>query len=99
MSLRRRREDADGGHAGLEVDVLVASGSPEVGGTQVAQVLADAGTPAVAVAPEEGWGLEPHRSVGSPFAVPEPVLLAPRHLSRSLLAATRRLLEGGRGLA
>jgi hypothetical protein len=63
----------------------------------MAQVLADAGTPTVAVAPEEGWGLEPHRSVGSPFAVPEPALLAPRHLSRSLLearAAYLRVVEG-----
>ena len=57
----------------------------------------EAGTPGVAVAPEEDWGLEPHRSVGSPFAVPEPVLLAPRHLPRRLLdgrAAYLRVVEG-----
>ena len=79
------------------VDVFVASGSPDGGGTEMAQALADAGMPTVAVAPQEGWGLEAHRSVGSPFAVPEPVLLAPRHLPRSLLearAAHLRVVEG-----
>jgi hypothetical protein len=93
----RREADADGEQQALDVDVFVASGSPEVGGKELARSLAVAGTPGVAVAPEEGWGLEPHRSVGSPFAVPEPVLLAPRHLPRPLLearAAYLRVVEG-----
>ena len=91
-------DEDDGGLARSGVDLLVASGSPEVGGAELAQVLADAGTPAVAVAPEESWGLEPHRSVGSPFAVPEPVLLAPRHLPRSLLEARAAYLRVAEGL-
>ena len=79
------------------IDIFVASGSPEGGARETAQTLTEAGTPTVAVAPEEGWGLEPHRSVGSPFAVPEPLLLAPRHLPRRLLearAAYLRVVEG-----
>jgi len=81
----------------LDLDVFVVSGSCEGGGTKMAQVLAESGTPGVAVAPEQDWGLEPHRSVGSPFAVPEPVLLAPRHLPAPLLEARgayMRVVEG-----
>jgi hypothetical protein len=81
------------------VDVFVASGNPEGGGSETAQALAVAGTPTVAVAPEEGWGFEPHRSVGSPFAVPEPALLAPRHLPPSLLEARAAYLRVVEGLA
>ncbi len=89
-------DGGDGEHS-HRIDILVASGSPEGGGTKTARALSEAGTPTVAVAPEEGWGLEPHRSVGSPFAVPEPLLLAPRHLTRRLLesrAAYLRVVEG-----
>ena len=67
------------GDRGQAIDVFVASGSSEGRGAELAQVLAEAGIPGVAIAPEEDWGLEPHRSVGSPFAIPEPALLAPRH--------------------
>ena len=89
--------DGAGVEYARDLDVFVVSGSCEGGGTKLAQVLAESGTPGVAVAPEQDWGLEPHRSVGSPFAVPEPVLLAPRHLPASLLEARgayMRVVEG-----
>jgi hypothetical protein len=79
------------------VDVFVASGNPEGGGARAAEVLGSAGALTVAVAPEEGWGFEPHLTVGSPFAVPEPALLAPRHFSLPLLEARcayLRVVEG-----
>jgi hypothetical protein len=79
------------------LSVLVASGSPEPGGSKIAHSLAETGTATVAIAPEEGWGLEPSASVGPPFAVPEPVLLAARHLSRHALdarGAFLRVVEG-----
>ena len=85
------------GERGQAIDVFVASGSSEGRGAELAQVLAEAGIPGVAIAPEEDWGLEPHRSVGSPFAIPEPALLAPRHFPRSVLdgrAAYLRVVEG-----
>jgi hypothetical protein len=81
-----------------DIDVLVASGSPGSDGAELARLLAEAGTPTVAVAPEEAWGFEPHRSVGSPFAVPEPALLAPRHFSPALLEARRAYLRVVEGL-
>jgi hypothetical protein len=85
------------GESGQAIDVFVASGSSEGGGAELAQVLAEAGIPGVAIAPEEDWGLEPHRSVGSPFAIPEPALLTPRHFPRSVLdgrGAYLRVVEG-----
>ena len=85
------------GERGQAIDVFVACGSSEGRGAKLAQVLAEAGIPGVAIAPEEDRGLEPHRSVGSPFAIPEPALLAPRHFPRSVLdghAAYFRVVEG-----
>ena len=78
-------------------DLFVASGRPEPGGTKLAQTLAEKGTVSVAVAPDEAWGLEPRLSVGPPFAMPEPALLAARHIRRSLLddrGAYLRVVEG-----
>ena len=69
------------------LDILVTSGAPEPGGTKTAQALCESGCVTVAVAPEEAWGCEPHLSVGPPFALPEPALLAGRHLPRSVLEA------------
>jgi hypothetical protein len=79
------------------LDVFVASGSAEAGGPLTAQRLAGAGTETVAVAPDAGWELEPRLSVGPPFGVPEPVLLAARHLSHVELeerCAYLRVVEG-----
>jgi len=86
------------GDAGASFSVLVASGNPEPGGAKVAHALAEAGTATVAVAPEEGWGLEPRASIGPPFAVPEPALLAARHLSRRALDARGAFLRVVEGL-
>lgn len=86
------------GAAAAPLNVLVASGNPEPGGSKIAHGLAEAGTATVAVAPEESWGLEPSASVGPPFAVPEPVLLAARHLSRRTLDARGAFLRVVEGL-
>jgi hypothetical protein len=91
------RVDVAGRDHGQSIDVFVTSGSSNGGGAELAQGLAEAGIPGVAIAPEEDWGLEPHRSVGSPFAIPEPVLLTPRHFPRPVLdgrAAYLRVVEG-----
>jgi hypothetical protein len=80
-----------------EVDIFVASLAAEPGGPKLSHSLSEAGVPTVAVAPEEGWGLEPAQSVGPPFAVPEPALLARRHFPEALLqarAAYLRVVEG-----
>ncbi len=87
---------ANGSSAPLSL--LVASGAPEPGGSKIAHRLAETGTALVAVAPEEGWGLEASASVGAPFAVPEPVLLAARHLSRHALDARGAFLRVVEGL-
>jgi uncharacterized protein with PIN domain len=81
------------------VDVFVASGQPDPTGPKVAQSLAEAGVLCTAVAPDAAWGLEPRTSVGAPFAVPEPALLAARHLPRRLLAARQAYLRVVEGLA
>ena len=60
--------------------------------------MTETGAATVAIAPEEGWGLEPSASVGPPFAVPEPVLLAARHLSRHSLDARGAFLRVVEGL-
>jgi hypothetical protein len=78
--------------------VLVASGGPEPGGSKIAHALAETGVATVAIAPEQGWGLEPSASVGPPFALPEPVLLAARHLSRHVLGARSAFLRVVEGL-
>lgn len=88
--------DVEGG--GRLVDVFVSSGSTEPTGPKVAQSLAESGARCTAVAPDAAWGLEPRTSVGSPFAVPEPALLAARHLSRPLLAARQAYLRVVEGL-
>src|SRR5579875_1802342 len=84
--------------AGPPLDVLVASGTPEPGGPKLAQALTEAGTPAVAVAPAGEWGFQEAQSVGPPFAVPEPALLAARHLPGNLLEARRAFLRVVEGL-
>ncbi len=80
------------------LSVLVVSGGPEPGGRKIAHALAETGAATVAIAPEEGWGLEPSVTVGPPFAVPEPVLLAARHLSRPVLDARGAFLRVVEGL-
>ena len=80
------------------VDIFVASGSPNGAGAKVAHRLAEAGSAVVAVAPEEFWGMDPHSSVGPPFAVPEPALLAARHLPRATLEARLAYLRVVEGL-
>jgi len=83
--------------AGPGFDLLVASASPEPGGTKLAHALAEEGALTVAVAPRESWGLDARLSIGAPFAVPEPAVLAPRHLGRALLEgrlAYLRVVEG-----
>ena len=80
------------------LDILVASGAPEPGGTKTAQALCESGSVTVAVGPEEAWGCDPHLTVGPPFGVPEPSLLAARHLPRSLLEARGAFLRVVEGL-
>ncbi|MGH9106408.1 MAG: hypothetical protein ACRDZX_11365 [Acidimicrobiales bacterium] len=80
------------------LDLLVVSGTPEPAGEKTSQALGEAGTLAVAVAPDPGWGLEPGLSIGPPFAVPEPCLLAARHLPRPVLAARGAYLRVVEGL-
>jgi hypothetical protein len=80
------------------LSLLVASGAPEPGGSKIAHTLAEAGTAVVAVAPDEGWGLEASASVGPPFAVPEPVVLAARHFSPPVLDARGAFLRVVEGL-
>ena len=82
----------------VALSVLVLSGGPEPGGSKIARALTETGAATVAIAPEEGWGLEPSASVGPPFAVPEPVLLAARHLSRHSLDARGAFLRVVEGL-
>ncbi len=82
----------------VPLTVLVLSGSPEPGGSKIARALTETGAAMVAIAPEEGWGLEPSASVGPPFAVPEPALLAARHLSRHSLDARGAFLRVVEGL-
>src|SRR5271155_1647645 len=82
----------------IGVDIFVASGSPNGAGAKVAHRLAEAGSAVVAVAPEEFWGMDPHSSVGPPFAVPEPALLAARHIPRATLEARLAYLRVVEGL-
>jgi hypothetical protein len=86
------------GQQSTPLDILVCSGGPEPGGPKTSQALAEAGTASVAIAAEDGWGLEPTSSVGPPFGVPEPALLAARHLGRSTLEARRAYLRVVEGL-
>ncbi|HXW82238.1 MAG TPA: hypothetical protein VEJ84_22255 [Acidimicrobiales bacterium] len=85
-------------HGTPPFDIFVQSGSADSGGPSAVQALADVGARVVAVAPEASWGLEPARSVGSPFAVPEPVLLTARHVPKSTLAARGAYLRAVEGL-
>jgi len=84
--------------AGAPFDVFVASGAPEPGGPKLAEALREQGTTCVAVAPTEEWDLPEAQSVGPPFAVPEPALLAARHLPGNLLEARRAYLRVVEGL-
>lgn len=83
---------------GAPLDVFVASGDPRPGGPKLAQSLSEAGTACAVVAPGEAWELMERLSVGPPFAVPEPVVLAARHLPRALLDARRAYLRVVEGL-
>jgi hypothetical protein len=79
------------------VDVFVACLAAEPGGPKLSHSLLEAGVATVAVAVEEDWGLDAHQSVGAPFGVPEPAVLARRHLPKALLqarAAYLRVVEG-----
>lgn len=87
---------ADESSVGL--DIFVASGSPNGAGAKIAQHLAEAGSAVVGVAPDELWGMSPHSSVGPPFAVPEPALLAARHMPRAALEARLAYLRVVEGL-
>jgi hypothetical protein len=78
--------------------VLVASGCPDPGGAKIAHSLSEMGTPTVAIAADESWGLEPQGSVGPPFAFPEPAVLAARHFAPALLAARGAYLRVVEGL-
>lgn len=80
------------------LDLFVASGAAEPGGPKLSHALSEAGTATVAIAPEEDWALEPRQSVGPPFAMPEPALLAARQLSQELLDARRAYLRVVEGL-
>jgi len=82
----------------IGVDIFVASGSPNGAGAKVAQHLAEAGSAVVAIAPEELWGMEPRSSVGPPFALPEPALLAARRLPSATLEARLAYLRVVEGL-
>ena len=83
---------------GLPFDLFVQSGTADGGGSSTVEALVEVGVQAVPVAPHESWGLEPHQSVGSPFAVPEPVLLTARHVPSSTLAARGAYLRVVEGL-
>jgi hypothetical protein len=86
-----------GGSASAALDILVASGAAEPGGAKISHALAESGTVTVAVGPDESWGQDPHLSVGPPFAMPEPAVLAARHFPPSLLdarCAYLRVVEG-----
>lgn len=86
------------GPGSLALDILVASGPAEPGGAKISQALSETGTVTAAVAPDQGWGCDPRYSVGPPFAVPEPCVLAARHLPASLLGARQSLLRVVEGL-
>lgn len=83
---------------GGSLDLFVASGNPEPGGPKLAQALSEVGTACAVVAPGEDWELVERLSVGAPFALPEPAVLAARHLSRPLLDARRAYLRVTEGL-
>ncbi len=80
------------------LDVMVLSGSAEPGGPKAAERLSGAGASAVAVAPRLEWGQDERLTVGAPFGVPEPTLLAARHLPRALLDARLAYLRVVEGL-
>jgi len=80
------------------IDILVASGDLGTTGEETAGRLAEAGVPVVPVAPYGGWPADPRLCVGPPFAVPEPVVLAARHLSSQLLRARGAFLRVVQGL-
>jgi hypothetical protein len=86
------------GEPSVALSLLVACGAPGPGGPKFAHALAQTGVATVAIAPAQGWGLEPGASVGPPFAVPEPVLLAARHLPRHTLDARGAFLRVVEGL-
>lgn len=91
-------DDRAPGGGRLALDIFVASGAAGANGQKVAQALAEVGTATAAVAPEPSWSWEPeHTNIGPPFGLPEPVLLAARHLPGPLLesrGAYLRVVEG-----
>jgi hypothetical protein len=80
------------------LDLLIASGRADPGGAKLSHALAQRGTLTIAVAPGPSWGLQPAWSVGPPFAVPEPTVLAARHLPGPLLEARGAFLRAVEGL-
>ncbi|GEM_PF-2144686 len=83
---------------GPNLDILVMSGEagPQSGG--LAEPAAGAGRATVAVATRPSWPVSPRLCVGPPFSVPEPVLLAARHLPASTLTARAAYLRVVHGL-
>jgi hypothetical protein len=95
LALARRDWPAQ---AGAPFEVFVASGAPGLGGAELADALRQAGAPCVAVAPDRSWGFDEALSLGAPFGVPEPALLAARHLPKRLLNARQAYLRVVEGL-
>ena len=85
------------GSSGLaELDLLAASGASAPAPVEMGEG-ASADVPVVAVAPYAGWELDARLSVGPPFGIPEPALLAARHLPAKLNAdrvAYLRVVQG-----
>ncbi|HET9058669.1 MAG TPA: hypothetical protein VFN61_02015 [Acidimicrobiales bacterium] len=79
-------------------DVFVTAGWAEPDGTKMAEAMREAGASVMPVIPCEDWGGVPGLSVGPPFAVPEPALLARRYLSPALLGARNAYLRVAEGL-
>ncbi len=93
-----RPDGAVGSDATGRFDLVVATGGADLAGQKFLDLLVDAGARAVAVAPDGEWGMEEQLSVGGPFAVPEPALLARRHLSVGMLESRQAYLRVVEGL-
>jgi hypothetical protein len=83
------------GRADLDLFVAAGAGGPVAPGPGAGP---KAEVPTVAVAPYASWDLDPGLSVGPPFGVPEPVLLAARHLPAALKADRTAYLRVVQGL-
>ncbi len=91
-------QPAPGSDGAGRFDLVVATGGADLAGQKFLDLLVDAGARAVAVAPDGEWGMEEQLSVGGPFAVPEPALLARRHLPVGLLESRQAYLRVVEGL-